>query len=118
MIKTNLMKFFLLFTLALVSATACYSSELGCNDDQSSLSKLQKELTTIHHETNEASSKAASDDKENHHCLCSLTCHTLFMSISFAEVIHTFVVNYHNPIHYQEQFYPEVSISLEKPPTV
>ena len=118
MMKTKLIKFMLLLTLALVSMSACYPSELGCADDQDAVLKIQKELTSTHHETKAASSNAASDDKENHHCLCSLTCHTLFISLSSNEVVNPFIVNHHRPIQYQAKFYPEISISFEKPPTV
>jgi hypothetical protein len=117
MIKIKIAKFILVFTLAMVSMSACYPSDFECMDNSEIIVKVKKEVSSSHQEAKSESSKSNSD-QETHYCLCSLTCHSMFINFSTLNPFTTFDLNFPKEFQYTAQNYPEISYSLEKPPTV
>ncbi|MEA9358378.1 hypothetical protein SHI21_19235 [Bacteriovorax sp. PP10] len=118
MIKIKFAKFILVFTLALVSMSACYPSDFECMDNGEIIVKVKKEVSTSHQESRSESSQSNSSDQETHYCLCSLTCHSMFINFSTLNPFTAFDLNFPKEFQYKAQNYPEISYSLEKPPTV
>lgn len=119
MMKISFTKFILILALALVGMSACYSSDLECMDNSEVASKVIKEMAPAHADiADQSTSHSNSGESDNHHCLCSLTCHTMFIPQSnFENFTYTFY-NFPKKFQYTSQFYPQVITSLEKPPTV
>lgn len=117
MIKINFAKFILLFTLALVSVSACYPSDLECTDNSEIISSVKKDLVT-HQESSTQNTQSNSLQSENHYCICSLSCHTMFFNFSSFNSFTAYILDFSKDFQYKAQNYPEVSYSLEKPPTV
>lgn len=120
MIKIKIAKFILVFTLALVSMSACYPSDYECMDNSEIKVLVKKEISSSHQEsTNQKSeSSSKSSDKDTHYCLCSLSCHSMFITFTALNNFTTFDLNFPKEFQYKAQIYPEISYSLEKPPTV
>lgn len=116
MIKIKFTKFILLFTLALVSINACYPSDLECADNTEII--IKEKISSSHQHLSSEKSQTDTSDKESHHCLCSLTCHTMFFNFQSFNSLSTYVLNFSKDFGYTSLNYPEVSYSLEKPPKV
>lgn len=118
MIKIKIAKFILVFVLALVSINACYPSDFECADNSEVASVIKKEIAITQQAPTQESSQSKSSDSDTHYCLCTLTCHTMFMSFSPLNDFTSYVLSFPKEFQYISQFYPEISYSLEKPPTV
>lgn len=118
MIKIKFAKFILIFTLALVSISACYPSDFECMDNSEIVVKVKKEISSTHQESQEQSSQSDASGKDTHYCLCSLACHSMFINFTTLNSFVTFDFNFPKKFQYKAQNYPEISYSLEKPPTV
>ena len=118
MIKIKIAKFILVFTLAMVSMSACYPSDFECMDNSEIIVKVKKDISSTHQESKSESSKSNSSDKETHYCLCSLTCHSMFINFSTLNPFTVFDLTFPKKFQYKAQNYPEIFYSLEKPPTV
>lgn len=119
MMKINFTKFILVLALALVGMNACYPSDYECADNNEVVSKVIKTADNFHKDAPpEENSRSSSSDGESHHCLCSLTCHTMFLTRSYFENFTHIAFNFPKEFQYTPHFYPQVTSSLEKPPTV
>lgn len=118
MIKIKFAKFILLFMLALVSINACYPSDYECADNKEIKVLDKKVNTSTKHESSEKKTVSSSSEKETHYCLCSLTCHTMFISLEVTKTFSAYYLDFPKEFQYTTQNYPEISYSLEKPPTV
>lgn len=118
MIKIKIAKFILVFTLALVSINACYPSDFECADNNEIVSITKKEISKSPQAPVRESSQENSSDSDTHYCLCTLTCHTMFISFSTLNQFTSYVLSFSKDFQYISQIYPEISYSLEKPPTV
>jgi hypothetical protein len=119
MMKINFAKFILVLALALVGMNACYPSDFECADNNEVVSKILKAASDLHNDAaDKETSESNSSDKDAHYCLCSLTCHTMFLSNSNFENFTYIVFTFPKQFQYTPQFYPQVTSSLEKPPTV
>lgn len=117
MIKINFAKFILLFTLALVSVSACYPNDFECSDNSEILSSFKKDVVS-HQDSSAKQSQSSSSDSDNHYCVCSLSCHTMFINFSTSGPLMAYVLSFPKEFQYIAQNYPEVSYSLEKPPAI
>jgi len=119
MMKINFTKFIIVLALALVGMNACYPSDFECADNNEVISKVVKAASDFHNDAPaQKSSESNSSDNDAHYCLCSLTCHTMFLSRSNFENFTYVVFNFPKEFQYTPLFYPQVTTSLEKPPTV
>ena len=114
MMKIKIAKFFLIFTLVLLSINTCFPNDYDCFEDNGPQALVNKVVANTH----ATDSAPSSSEKESHYCICSMTCHTLFMSFTSVEKFTSYVVSYPEKYLYISHFYPEVSYSLEKPPAV
>lgn len=111
----KLAKLLIVFALAFVGMSSCFSDDFDCGENQDSKQTISKELS--HKDSTDNHNKTPSE-KETHHCLCSLTCHTMFMSMTNFYQFKAYALNFSKDYQYTPHFYPEVITSLEKPPTV
>lgn len=99
-----------MLALVLTSMSVCFPNDVDCGDDhRASKVELTKEKES---KTNYASSK------ESHHCVCSLSCHNMFFDL-YSDTPENIAISIFesNPV-YLITFYPQITLSLEKPPTV
>ncbi len=106
--KMILGRFILFLALVITSMSVCFPNDLDCIDEHAKTSKVE-----------EKSAKSNQTEREeSHHCVCSLSCHTMIvftLEDSNSEVFSVFQLD--NPL-YSISHYPQVTLSLEKPPTV
>jgi poly(A) polymerase Pap1 len=118
MIKIKFAKFILLFTLALVSINSCFPSDYECADNEE-FKVLEKITSTSNeHDSSAKNTTSNSTEKETHYCLCSLTCHTMFINLEVTKNLSVYFLDFSKEFEYTAQNYPQVTYSLEKPPTV
>lgn len=119
MMKLNFTKLILVFALTFVGMNACYPSDYECADSNQVVTKLVKSASDNHNDAPvKEDSKTNSSDTDTHYCLCSLTCHTMFITRTNFENFTYVVLNFPKEFQYTPHFYPQVITSLEKPPTV
>lgn len=108
MIKIKIVKFFLIFALALLSISTCFPNDYDCSEERGS-----ELVVKVVEKTSSSNS-----EKESHYCICTMTCHTMFMSFTSFEKFTAYLIFNSKKFQHIPQFYPEISYSLEKPPTV
>lgn len=81
--------------------TLCFPGEEGCKESVSS-SKESKSAT----------------ESEAHHCLCSMVCHNLFIAFPTYKTSNPVIVIAETSHHFTTTIYPQVIISLDKPPII
>ena len=114
MMKIKIAKFFLIFTLVLLSINTCFPNDYDCFEDSGPPAFITKIVAS----PLASDSVPASPEKESHYCICTMMCHTLFMSFNSIENFTSYLISHPEKYFYISQFYPEISYSLEKPPTV
>lgn len=108
MIKIKIVKFFLIFALALLSVSNCFPNDYDCAEGSGS-----ELIEKVVEKTSPSNS-----EKESHYCICTMTCHAMFMSFTSFEKFTAYLIFNSKQFQYIPQFYPEIFYSLEKPPTV
>lgn len=104
--KTVFIRFIVAAVLVLSSISVCLPNDNGC-DDRPGYTKSQSSNTT--------SSKKQSED---HHCICSLSCHNLFVQYTTSTSKISSIIVSTASFVFNQITYPQVLISLDKPPTV
>ena len=126
--KSLLGKIILALTLVFTSMNACFPNDIDCFEDDHS--SVKTESTSASKKANstkkllsqssqsEEQKEANRSQNEGHHCLCSLSCHNLFVqSFETKELSSQFLFG-KSVFPHPDFFYPKITISLEKPPTV
>jgi hypothetical protein len=103
--KSLFTRFIIIMSLVLSSISVCLSNDNGC-DDQVSYSKSLN------------STSSSQEQSEDHHCLCSLSCSNLFMQFSSISTKILPITYSSSSFSFIELTYPQVLISLDKPPIV
>lgn len=104
--KTVFIRFIVAALLVLSSISVCLSNDNGC-DDRPSYTKSQS--------SNSTSSK---EQNEDHHCICSLSCNKLFVEYATSKSKISSIIVSTSAFIFIQITYPQVLISLDKPPTV
>ena len=104
--KTVFIRFIVAAVLVLSSISVCLSNDNGC-DDRPGYTKSQRSNTT--------SSKEQSED---HHCIRSLSCNYLFVKYTISISKNFSIIVSTASFVFIQITYPQVLISLDKPPTV
>lgn len=105
--KKIVSRFFIILALVLTTINVCFPSDVGCSDSEYSISI-----------TSPAKASSSSSSQDENHCVCSLSCNSWMTSFSTKVVQSSFVIISHLPYSYKLSFYPKVSLSMDKPPTV
>ncbi|AUN98424.1 hypothetical protein DOM21_09050 [Bacteriovorax stolpii] len=108
--KTILGKCFLAFALILMGASVCFPNDLDCSKEHSS--------ATVSKEQPIKNAQNKKDQQKEHHCICSLSCHNLFVQKLDAKTLSAHFIIRPIALVYVPSFYPKIILSLEKPPTV
>lgn len=101
-------KFILIFALVLTSINLCFPNEVECSDASGTIQKTSQEKTQ----------DRGQDRGEEHHCICSMTCHNLFLSFVIYESVEPHFSHSEVVFTYIPMTYPQVYLSLDKPPIV
>lgn len=107
--KTVVSRFIIIAVLVLSSISICLSNDSGC-DDQPGYSTCQN--------SESAPQSSSQDQNEDHHCLCSLSCHNLFLDFSTISNKPSSLIVSSTSFIFIQVAYPQVLISLDKPPIV
>ena len=108
--KTVFIRFIVAAVLVLSSISVCLSNDNDNDndcDDRPGYTKSQSSNTT--------SSKEQSED---HHCICSLSCNNLFVQYTTSASKNSSIIVSTASFVFIQITYPQVLISLDKPPIV
>nr|BDT28546.1 hypothetical protein BHI3_20120 [Bacteriovorax sp. HI3] len=108
--KSILGKCFLALTLILMGVSVCFPNDIDCSEEHSS-SSISKEQPI-------KNAQNQKDQQEEHHCICSLSCHNLFVQKLEAKTLSSHFIIKSIALVYIPSFYPKITLSFEKPPTV
>ncbi len=98
------------FVLIVMSIDVCLPNDTSCVDEHSTSPQISKDSDSKTKETN--------DSKEQHHCICSLSCHNLFVDQLEADALSSPLLIKETAFDYVSSHYPQITLTLEKPPTV
>lgn len=101
-----ILKFTLLFAFAFTSVSVCIGSEVNCSAIESGYNQSPIDCA----DTNDA--------QDIHHCVSSLSCNNLFISISSVVTPTAYLIKLIKLTDYSLSLYPQIYLSLDKPPTV
>ncbi len=105
--KNFFAKLLIMFALVVTSVNVCFPSEESCNDS-----------VTSSVESHSNSAEKSSQDSEGHHCLCSMVCHNLFINFpTYTTTIPVIVIS-KAPYVFTSAIYPQIILSLDKPPII
>ncbi len=102
--------------LVLMSVGVCFPNDLDCNDEHLSQSEISKEVLTKDHVSQE--SPKSNEEHKEHHCICSLSCHNMFVQKRDIKTTPSAFGLKKTFIAYIPSYYPKITLALEKPPTV
>ena len=84
-----------MLVLALVGMNACYPGDYECADNAEVFSEVVKVVKDSNQDAPFGqSSQANSSENDTHYCLCSLSCHTMFLSYSSFKNLSYIVLNF------------------------
>jgi hypothetical protein len=101
-----ILKFTLLIAFAFTSVSHCFAGEISCSSIESGYNQ------------NPIDCADANDVQDTHHCVCSLSCNNLFISISSVVTPTAYLIKLIKLTDYSLSLYPQIYLSLDKPPTV
>lgn len=106
--KALLFRVIFIFAMALTSVNVCFAVDSACEDE--SVAK------SVHLESD--SEENTNEDCKSEECICSLSCsNVITLSSSEDEILNVFQkANY--DFTYIASYYPEIFLSLEKPPII
>ena len=105
--KILISRFIIITILVITSINVCLSSDNIC-DDSSSYTQLQSTQSPT----------ATQSGNQAEHCICSLSCHNLYVGFTSSQTKPTFIIISASPIHFIQSAYPQVLISQDKPPII
>lgn len=108
--KSLLGKCLLAFALILMSMSLCFPNEIDCSEEHSE--------TTISKEGPVKNTQNQKDQQGEHHCICSLSCHKLFVQKLEVKTLSSHFIIRPIALIYIPSFYPKITLTFEKPPTV
>lgn len=105
--KKIVSRVFIILALVLTTINVCFPSDLECSENEysSSCTSFSKDSNT-------------EVPQEKHHCVCSLACNSWMTTFSTKEESSSFVIISTIYYSYKISYYPKVSLSMDKPPTV
>lgn len=119
LMKSILGKVILALVLVFTSVNACFPNDVDCfEDDHTSLSTGAASSLNKEDSKSKEQKEASRSQNEGHHCLCSLSCHNLFVQSFETNELSSHFLFGKLVFPHPDFFYPKVIISLEKPPTV
>lgn len=105
--KTIIIRFIVAAVLVLSSISVCLSNDNGC-DDRPGFSQ-----------SNSSNAQSSSQEQnEDHHCICSLSCNNMFVEVSTVKSKISSIVISSSTFQYIQITYPQVLLSLDKPPII
>lgn len=101
-----IIRFIVAAVLVLSSISVCLSNDNGC-DDRPNYSASQ-----------DSHSQSSQEKAEDHHCICSMSCNNLFVECSALSTKRPSLIISKTQFAFTETNYPQVLLSLDKPPII
>lgn len=107
--KNFIAKLLITFALVLTSVNICSANDVNCEDSSNRVEQAHSKS---------ASAEKSSTDTDSHHCLCSMVCHNLYISFPTYTTSSPVIVISEAPHVFKPAIYPQIILSLDKPPII
>ncbi len=100
-------KILLMITLVCSSVDVCFPNDIGC-----------VETISAKVDVNSQSNSHDNSTSEQHHCFCSISCHVMYFNFISHSSRLSPITKDSLSFDYIQIYYPQVFLSLDKPPIV